>query len=140
MVFEEYFEGEKFNLAQYTGEMGFDRNDTHNLCSATKSFVSALIGIAIDQGFIQSVDQTVADFFPEYSDIFTNDPIKQTITLRHLLTMSSGIQWDDQTYSYYDPRNDMYQLFNSGDPMRYILTKEIIETPGTCSERTRATC
>lgn len=131
LVFEEYYSGDKFNLGQYTGETGFDRNDTHNLCSATKSFVSALIGIAVDKGFIQSVDQKVADFFPEYSDIFTNDPVKQTITLKHLLTMSSGIQWDDETYPYYDPRNDMYRLFNSSDPIRYILSKSIIETPGT---------
>ncbi|NNG27804.1 MAG: hypothetical protein HKM87_09785, partial [Ignavibacteriaceae bacterium] len=52
LVFEEYYEGRKFNLGQYTGETGFDREDTHNLCSATKSFVSACIGIAIDKGFI----------------------------------------------------------------------------------------
>ena len=45
LVFEEYFPGDKFNLGQYTGENGFDREDTHNLCSATKSFVSACIGI-----------------------------------------------------------------------------------------------
>ena len=54
LVFEEYFPGDKFNLGQYTGETGFDREDTHNLCSATKSFVSACIGIAIDKNFIQS--------------------------------------------------------------------------------------
>jgi CubicO group peptidase (beta-lactamase class C family) len=53
LVFEEYFPGEKFNLAEYTGETGFDRDDTHNLCSVTKSFTSALIGIAVDQGLIQ---------------------------------------------------------------------------------------
>ena len=61
LVFEEYFPGEKFNLAQYTGETGFDRDDTHNLCSVTKSFTSALVGIAIDNGFIQSADQKVFD-------------------------------------------------------------------------------
>lgn len=51
LVFEEYFPGDKFNLAQPTGETGFDMDDTHNLCSVTKSFTSALIGIAIDHGF-----------------------------------------------------------------------------------------
>jgi len=131
LVFEEYYEGQKFNLAQYTGEMGFDRDDTHNLCSATKSFVSALIGIAIDQGFIQSVDQKIFEFFPEHSDLFQNNPLKQTITLKHLLTMSSGIEWDDETYPYSDPRNDIHQLFTVSDPIRYILSKDIIETPGT---------
>jgi CubicO group peptidase (beta-lactamase class C family) len=131
LVFEEYFPGDKFNLARYTGETGFDRNDTHNLCSATKSFTSALIGIAIDNGFIQSVDQKVFDFFPEYSDLLTNAPQKGVITLHHLLTMTSGIEWDDETYSYFDPRNDMYQLFTSSDPIKYILQKPLLETPGS---------
>lgn len=131
LVFEEYYEGQKFNLAQYTGESGFDRNDTHNLCSATKSFISALIGIAIENGFIQSVDQKISDFFPEDSDLFLNNPLKQTITLKHLLTMSSGIEWDDETYPYTDPRNDIHQLFTVSNPIRYILSKDIIETPGT---------
>jgi len=131
LVFEEYFPGDKFNLAQYTGEKGFDRNDSHNLCSATKSFTSALIGIAIDNGFIHSVDQKVFDFFPEYADILHSTPEKGNITLKHLLTMTSGIQWDDETYSYYDSRNDMYQLFNASDPIKYILLKPLSETPGT---------
>ena len=131
LVFEEYFPGDKFNLGQYTGETGFDREDTHNLCSATKSFVSACIGIAIDKNFIQSVDQEIYNFFPEHSDLFQNNPIKQTITLKHLLTMSSGIEWDDWTYYYNDPRNDIYQLFTVNNPIRYILSKDIIETPGT---------
>jgi CubicO group peptidase (beta-lactamase class C family) len=131
LVFEEYFPGDKFNLGQYTGETGFDREDTHNLCSATKSFVSALIGIAIDEGFIQSVDKEIYNFFPEHSDLFLNNPLKQTITIKHLLTMSSGIEWDDETYYYNDPRNDIYQLFTVSDPIRYILSKELIETPGT---------
>ncbi len=130
LVFEEYFPGEKFNLAEYTGETGFDRDDTHNLCSATKSVTSALIGIAIDKGYIQSVDQKVFDFFPEYSDLLTASPAKNDMTVRHLLTMTSGLQWDDVTYSYFDPRNDMNQLFNRRDPIRYILSKNLIETPG----------
>ena len=131
LAFEEYYYGRKFNMAQYTGETGFNRDDTHDLCSATKSFVSALIGIAIDKGYIQSVEQKISEFFPEYIDLFQNSALKQMITIKDLLTMSSGIQWDDETYYYDDPRNDIYQLFRSSDPIEYILTKSIIETPGT---------
>jgi CubicO group peptidase (beta-lactamase class C family) len=131
LVFEEYFPGEKFNLARPTGETGFDMYDTHNLCSVTKSFTSALIGIAIDKGFIQSVDQKVFDFFPEYSYLLTSAPEKDALTLKHLLTMTSGLQWDDESTSYFDPRNDLHQLFNSQDPIRYILEKDLVVTPGT---------
>lgn len=56
LVFEEYFPGEKFNLAQYTGRTGFDI-DTHTIyVQQQKSFTSALIGIAIDKHFIKSVN------------------------------------------------------------------------------------
>ena len=131
LVFEKYFPGDKFNLAQPTGKTGFDMNDTHNLCSVTKSYTSALIGIAIDKGFIQSVDQKVFAFFPEYSYLLTSAPEKGDLTLKHLLTMTSGIDWDDETTSYFDPRNDMYQLFSSRDPINYILSKDLVVTPGT---------
>lgn len=131
LVFEEYFPGEKYNLAQPTGETGFDMYDTHNLCSVTKSITSALIGIAIDRGFIQSVDQKVFDFFPEYSYLLTSAPEKDVLTLKHLLTMTSGLQWDDESTSYFDPRNDLYQLFNSQDPILYILSKNLVVIPGT---------
>ncbi len=131
LVFEEYFPGDKFNLAQPTGEIGFDIDDTHNLCSVTKSFTSALIGIAIDKGFILSVDQKVFHFFPEYSDLLASAPEKNDLTLKHLLTMTSGLEWDDETYSYFDSRNDMYQLFNSRDPIKYMLSKNVVLTPGT---------
>lgn len=131
LVFEEYFPGEKFNLAQFTGENGFDMHDTHNLASATKSFTSALLGIAIDKGFIQSVNQKVFDFFPEHSDLLVSAPEKGDMTIEHLLTMQSGLAWDDESYPYSDPRNDMHRLFTSSNPIRYILSKPLIETPGT---------
>jgi CubicO group peptidase (beta-lactamase class C family) len=131
LVFEEYFPGYKFNLAQWTGQTGFDRDDTHNLCSVTKSFTSAILGIALDQGFIQSVDQKVIDFFPEHSDLLSTASEKHDLTIEHLLTMTSGIDWDDETTPYHDPSNDMYQMFNSHDPMEFILARDILITPGS---------
>jgi CubicO group peptidase (beta-lactamase class C family) len=71
---------------------GYRRKDTHNVASVTKSFISALIGIAIDAGYIQSLDQKVLDFFPDYAppaDAFQ----KRIITLRHLLTMTAPFAW-----------------------------------------------
>jgi CubicO group peptidase (beta-lactamase class C family) len=68
----------------------FDETDAHQVFSVTKSLTSALIGIAIDRGYIEGVDQKVLDFFPEYT---TNDSLKQQLTLRSLLTMTSGFMW-----------------------------------------------
>ena len=56
------------------------------LQSVTKSFTSALVGIALDQGLLSSVDQKMIDFFPEVADKIT-DPRKKQITIRHLLQM-----------------------------------------------------
>ncbi len=131
LVFEKYFHGDKFNLAQYTGETGFDMHDTHNLCSATKSFTSAMIGIAIDKGYIQSVNDRVFEYFPQYADLVANDSVRNKMTIEHLLTMTSGLDWDDETLLYTDPRNDMNQMFTSSDPIRYVLSQNMVASPGT---------
>ena len=63
--------------------------------SVTKSVTSALIGIALDKGYLKSVDQKLIEFFPEYitDDL---DPRKKEISLKHLLTMSAGFRWNDR--------------------------------------------
>ena len=64
------------------------------LQSVTKSFTSALAGIALDKGFLSSVDQKMIDFFPEIADQIT-DPRKKQITIRHLLQMRAGYPWEE---------------------------------------------
>jgi CubicO group peptidase (beta-lactamase class C family) len=130
LVFEKYYPGRKFNLAQYTGETGFDINDTHNLCSATKSFTSALIGIALDKGYIKSIDQKVFDFFPEFEDLLLLESEKNKMTIKHLLTMTSGLEWDDETLPYSDPRNDLHRMFVNDNPIRFALAKPLFAAPG----------
>jgi CubicO group peptidase (beta-lactamase class C family) len=76
--------------------------------SATKSFVSALVGVALDQGYLESVDQKMMDFFPEFTDQIT-DPRKKQITIRHLLEMRAGYPDEQVTPPYMD------LLFFSGD-------------------------
>jgi CubicO group peptidase (beta-lactamase class C family) len=66
--------------------------------SVTKSVTSALIGIALDKGYLNSVDQKLVDFFPEYITD-ESDPMKKEISLRHLLTMSAGFKWNDRGLS-----------------------------------------
>jgi CubicO group peptidase (beta-lactamase class C family) len=80
------------------GHLAFERyfgcgqDDKHLVASVTKSFISALIGIGIDQGFIEGVDQSVLDFFPEYT-ASARDHLKRKMTIKHLLTMTAGFQW-----------------------------------------------
>ncbi|ENQ3077407.1 serine hydrolase [Bacillus cereus] len=71
---------------------GYGPDDTHHVASVTKSIISALIGIAIDAGYITNVDQRVLDFFPEY---VSDAAQKQEITIRHLLTMTAPYPFED---------------------------------------------
>jgi CubicO group peptidase (beta-lactamase class C family) len=85
---------------------GSSRASLQTSFSAAKSFVSTLVGIAIDMGLIDSIDDRVTDYLPELA---ARDPRFREITLRHLLTMSSGIRYEeggfpslgDDTYTYY---------------------------------------
>jgi CubicO group peptidase (beta-lactamase class C family) len=79
VVFEKYFRGPT-------------AKDTFNIKSVTKSFTSALIGIALRQGLLRSLDEKIADLLPEYFTPQT-DPRKRQITLRHVLTMTAGFEW-----------------------------------------------
>ncbi len=67
---------------------GYSLVDAHHVASVTKSLISALIGIALDTGHLQSVDQQVLSFFPEYS-AGAADIRKRSITIKHLLTMTA---------------------------------------------------
>ena len=125
LVFEKYFPGYAFYQGPYTD---YNLDTKHNLASVTKSFTSALIGLAIDHGFIQDVNQNVFDFFPEYASLRNAE--KDKITLEHLLTMTSGLEWDESTYPYTDPRNDCAQLWRQTDPIRYVLSKPMVSEPG----------
>ena len=85
---------------------GATRESLQTSFSAAKSFVSTLVGIAIDEGLIGSIEDPVTDYLPELA---ARDPEFRKITLRDLLTMSSGIRYreggfpslGDDTYTYY---------------------------------------
>lgn len=101
---------------------GWNDTLTSNLFSATKSIVGMLVGIAMDEGKIGSVDDKVMKYIPEY-----NRGRQKDITIRNLLTMSAGMDWDEAyaslfsvtTHGYYG--NDLYKL---------IMRLDIVDTPG----------
>jgi len=131
LVFEKYFEGYLYsnNPPGSNGDyIQYDRETDHYLASVTKSVTSVLMGIAVDEGYIDSVGIPLKNIFPEYSDILTG--AKEGITLGHLLTMSSGLSWDEWSSSFTSPANDIYNLFHAEDPIAAILSNEMIALPG----------
>lgn len=95
---------------------GFGPLDPHNVASVTKSFTSALIGIALDAGYIKSVDQKVLDFFPEYIP-GEGDLEKGRVTIRHLLTMTAPFAWKTRA-GRYEPLD---RLRRQPNWIKYIL-------------------
>jgi CubicO group peptidase (beta-lactamase class C family) len=94
--------------------------------SATKSFTSALVGIALDQGCLSSVDQKMVNFFPEFADEIT-DPRKEQITIRDLLQMRGGYPDEEYTPPY-------MEILFSGDNWHHIphlLDFPLTSDPGT---------
>jgi CubicO group peptidase (beta-lactamase class C family) len=88
-----------------------------------------LVGIAIQEGFIQNVDQKMVDLFPEHT-IANMDIRKGNITLEHLLTMSEGMDWHELDYPYTDPRNSLGQMWISSDAVQHILDQPMAREPG----------
>ena len=100
----------------------------HDIRSASKSVVSLLFGIALDRKLIPGLDEPVFNYFPEYADLRTPD--KARITLRHLLTMSSGLAWDENL-PYTDPNNSEAAMLRSGDRWRFALQPRLLVAPGS---------
>jgi CubicO group peptidase (beta-lactamase class C family) len=118
LLYERYFDG-------------YDESSIHTSFSMAKSFASALVGIAIDEGHINSVNEPITNYIPE---LLEKDERFESITIRHLLTMSSGIKYEeggdlpwseeaDDTKTYYATDLRKLALENSrieGEPGEYF--------------------
>lgn len=93
-----------------------------NVKSASKSVISALVGVALREGVLEGLDQRVAEFFPEHVDEDA-DPRKKSITIRDLLTMRSGLESTSfENYGRWIARNDWVEG---------VLEKPVVAEPGT---------
>jgi len=96
----------------------------HVLYSCTKSIISLLVGIAIDKGYINSVNETFFGIFPDKWKPSYGDEMKKNITIEDLLTMRSGFQWDEA----YDSFSNWW-IYNIS--LDYVLEKPLDSTPGS---------
>jgi len=107
---------------------GVSGETLHQIQSQTKSIVSLLFGIAVDKGFVKSEYETVSSFFPEY---FNNkDSLKSSVTIRDLLTMSAGFEWEEML-PFNDQRNNNIQMNYSGNYLKYALIRPTVVRPFT---------
>lgn len=125
---EYYFEGRDEIRGRPLGIVKFEADTLHDVRSVTKSIVGLLVGVAVEEGAIASLDTPVLDYFPEYEDLNTAE--RRRVTLRHLLSMTSGLHWDEGTYPYTDPRNSETAMDFAADPYRYVLSQPFDTGPG----------
>lgn len=96
---------------------------TNNMQSVTKSYTSALVGLALKQGCISSLDQKMMEFFPELVDQIT-DPRKMEITIRELLQMRAGFAWEES-------KDELISILFSGFRPSTLLEIPLVRDPGT---------
>ena len=112
----------------------YSEEQKHLLFSCTKSIMSALIGIAIDKGYIENVNQPITEFFPDDSLSFEDD-LKKSITLKDLLMMTSGLKCRD---SYLYRWVGLFNMRRSSDWTQHILDLPMSESPGEKFEYPKA--
>lgn len=91
LVFEKYWNGHK-------------QDTRSNSFSLAKTITTMLIGAAIDDGYIKSINQPIIDFLPELKD----DPTAQKVTVRDLAAMTSGYDWNEHYYNVFNPTTEAY--------------------------------
>jgi CubicO group peptidase (beta-lactamase class C family) len=115
LIVEEYFNG-------------CSAERVHTLQSVTKSVTSLLVGIALDRDMIPNVEAKVLSFFPEYAEIKNLDKRKAAMRLQDLLTMRTGLDWSERSYT----GSPLQQLNESrSDWLRFVLDWPMREESGT---------
>ena len=130
IVHERYFEGEENSWGKLQGRKTFAPDATHNLYSVTKSIVALIYGVALAEGKVPPPDAPLYAQFPEYADLLTDDPRRKERTIAHALTMTLGLDWDEISIPYSDPKNDEIGMELAKDRYRFILERPVIGPPG----------
>ena len=129
LVFERYWPGEDWTLGgQSLGHVQHGPTTRHDIRSISKSVTSLLLGIAFDEAADDVLKRPITEFFPDREN-FGNG--LDTVTLHHVLTMTAGLKWNETIVSYDRDHNDFRMLTATGDPIGFVLAREVRDTPGS---------
>jgi len=132
LVFEDYYQGHTYqwDAPGHKGSyVAWNSDMPHCIHSDTKSITSLCIGVAIDLGYISDVKQSIFDYLPDYQHLRTKQ--NEKITIENLLTMTSGLQWEEWKISLGSIKNDQIAIwFYEGGPIKYVLGKPMVAEPG----------
>ena len=106
----------------------YQRGDLHTMQSVTKTVTSVVIGVAVTRGEFPSIDTPVLKYFPE-GKVANVDERKKRMTIRHLLTMTAGLEWNEEL-PYNDPNNSCAVMEASWDWVSYVINRPMSDEPG----------
>lgn len=129
LVHERYLEGDDEIWGRRKQGVVFDPDSLHDVRSITKSVVGLLYGIALDEGIVPGLDEPVVTAFPEYENLAA-DPARRAVTVRHMLSMTMGLNWDEFTLPYSDPQNSEVAMNRAPDSLRFVLERPVASPPG----------
>jgi CubicO group peptidase (beta-lactamase class C family) len=107
----------------------YRREELHTLQSVTKTITSVIIGVAVARSEFPDLSTPVLTFF-DTAQVKNIDERKRRMTIRHLLTMSAGFDWNEEI-DYNDPRNDCSVMEASFDWIQYVIDKPMADEPGS---------
>jgi len=107
---------------------GWTADQPHTIKSDTKSLTSLLVGAAIKEKYIKSVTETLPELLPDYKKYLIDG--RENITLQNLLTMSSGLKWDEWSLPYTSPDNIVWKEWASEDSIAFVLSRPVVAKPG----------
>jgi CubicO group peptidase (beta-lactamase class C family) len=130
----------------------YDKLDSHMLWSVTKSVTSLAFGVAVKMGLIESLDEKILDIFSD-KNISNINAMKEAMSVKHLLQMRTGIDWDETETQIIDPDNytrfefqevwnytelgwprednNLFDMYDSKDWVSYVLSLNVTSIPGT---------
>ncbi|MGI9308916.1 MAG: serine hydrolase domain-containing protein [Gammaproteobacteria bacterium] len=130
LVYEKYFSRTDEEWGTDLGEVSFEANTLHDLRSASKSVVSALVGIAIEEEFIRGLNTPVTELLNEETLRAYEPPAENSpLLLKHLLSMSAGFDWNERI-PYTSPKNPEIQMWESDHPAQFALSRPFADEPG----------
>ena len=119
----------KYNYYDPNWHPYYNNTRLHTMQSVSKSFTAAAVGIAVKNGQIPGLNAKIMDYFDGYESS-APDPRRNAMTIRDVLTMTTGIQWDESSMLYTDSTSNCVQMEKSSDWIQYVIDQPMAFGPG----------
>lgn len=129
LVLERYFQGTDEIAVGTLRTVRFGPDNLHDLRSVTKSVVALLLGVALGGEYGQALDAPITAYFPDIEGRFSEGVDR--VNLRHVLTMTAGLQWNEMYLPYTNPDNDANRMYGVHDPVAMVLARPVQDPAGT---------